>query len=122
MTEQDWLTATDPGPMLEVLRGNASNRKLRLFAVACWYRVWSLLTDPRCRRAVEVAERFADWKCHGSELQAYYSASGIYVGRNNVAHSPRSIVTAVDDPYRVAESSAEQARAFATAFADDDAA
>jgi hypothetical protein len=36
MTEADWLTATDTAPMLEFLRttGRASDRKLRLFAVA----------------------------------------------------------------------------------------
>ncbi|HUR53009.1 MAG TPA: hypothetical protein VMZ71_02680, partial [Gemmataceae bacterium] len=35
MMEQDWLAATDPRPMLDFLRGKASERKLRLFAVIC---------------------------------------------------------------------------------------
>lgn len=34
MTETDWLAAIEPGPMLETLRGQASDRKLRLFACA----------------------------------------------------------------------------------------
>jgi hypothetical protein len=35
MTEADWLASTDPTPMLEFLRGKASDRKCRLFAATC---------------------------------------------------------------------------------------
>jgi hypothetical protein len=59
MTEAEWLDCTDPTPMLEFLRGKVSDRKLRLFACACCYKVW-LLLDHRCRKAIESAEGFAD--------------------------------------------------------------
>jgi hypothetical protein len=35
VTEADWDACADPTPMLDFLRGKASDRKLRLFAVAC---------------------------------------------------------------------------------------
>ena len=37
MTEAEWLACETPERMLAYLRGRASERKLRLFAVACCY-------------------------------------------------------------------------------------
>jgi len=41
MTEAEWLMATDPTPMLEFLRGKASDRKLDLLMSAHAHRSWS---------------------------------------------------------------------------------
>jgi hypothetical protein len=61
MTEAEWLACTDPTPMLECLAGKASDRKLRLFAVACSWRVSHLLEgDVYLCRQVEVEEWFAE--------------------------------------------------------------
>jgi hypothetical protein len=69
MTEAEWLTCTDIPPFVEFLRGKASDRKLRLFEVACCRRVWNLLPDDDTRRAVEVAELFADGQASRESLE-----------------------------------------------------
>lgn len=113
MDESEWLSSVDPAAMLSWVtptpsegpeggwqtagvRKRASDRKLRLFAVACARQVWHLLTDdapcqwwghssgsikscPLCnntgrinrsRKAVEVAERLADGEATERERQA----------------------------------------------------
>jgi hypothetical protein len=75
MTEARWLAWTDPRPMLEYLRGKASDRKMRLFAVAVVRSVWNDIKSPRSRKAVETAERFADGKASRRALdRAYFDA------------------------------------------------
>lgn len=73
MTEEEWLTCEYPGEMLDHLnewvhakkKGRraaeiALARKKRLFCCASCRLVWDSLTEEPARRAIEVAERFAD--------------------------------------------------------------
>jgi hypothetical protein len=93
MTEADWLTCDDPGPMLEHLRGQASARKLRLFAMACDRRIWHLLGDQRSREAVEGAERYADGSVNDEQLRTISGKAasvgigfGVQCSAANAAH------------------------------------
>ncbi|WP_246522923.1 hypothetical protein [Gemmata palustris] len=70
MTEAEWLSATDPAPMLDFLRGKASDRKLRLFTVGCCRRLWRYLDDKHWRPALEAAEQCADGELSVEELSA----------------------------------------------------
>jgi hypothetical protein len=72
MTEQEWMDCTDLEKMLGVPEGKTSDRKLRLFAVACCRRVWHLIRAEYHRRTVEVAERFADGLATREELVDSY--------------------------------------------------
>jgi hypothetical protein len=72
MTEAEWNSCTDPQSMLRFLLegGHASDRKLRLFAVACCRKVWHLLATKECRQGVELSERVADEPTYRTELAA----------------------------------------------------
>jgi hypothetical protein len=58
-----WLVST----------GQASDRKLRLFAVGCCRRIWDVLEFGTGRDAVEVADRFADGRASLALLQTAHA-------------------------------------------------
>lgn len=68
MTKSEWQACPDPLPMLEFLKGKASKRKLRLFAVACCRQGWRRLANSYLRVAVETAEEYADNRASLEEL------------------------------------------------------
>jgi hypothetical protein len=69
MTESEWLACDDPRHMLEFREGKVSERRLRLFAVACCFRISHLLTDGYCLQFVDIGERFADRLATEDELE-----------------------------------------------------
>lgn len=72
MTETEWLECTDPKPMLEFLRDKASDRKLRLFAIACVLPLLHRISHEPGLEAVEVSERYADGLATEAELELSY--------------------------------------------------
>jgi hypothetical protein len=90
MTEAEWLKCDDPTVMLEFLRGKVSDRKLRLFAVACCRRISFLLPDETCRQGVEVAERCADGHVSEEEQASVWSA--VFASWENVGDGYASLI------------------------------
>jgi hypothetical protein len=83
MTEAEWLACTesvDPevtrDAMMDEIRGKASVRKRRLFTCACCRAIFPAFAGERSRKAVEVAERFADGEATGWELEQAQAAAG----------------------------------------------
>ncbi|MCE9562924.1 MAG: hypothetical protein K8U57_12845 [Planctomycetes bacterium] len=75
MTEADWETATDPNAMLQFLKGRTGDRKIRLIACGVARCVWDAMPADSSRRAVEVAEQFADRLATQEELHGAYRAA-----------------------------------------------
>jgi hypothetical protein len=69
MTEAEWLAATDPEPKLDLVEGNASERKLRLSYVAAIRASWAEINLPDYFSSVEVAELFAEGSISEVKLQ-----------------------------------------------------
>lgn len=64
----DWITCADPEPMFDCLGQSVSTRKLRLFGIACYRRVWDLLTYQDCRRAILLIERLVEGEADPEEV------------------------------------------------------
>jgi hypothetical protein len=71
--------------LLDYLKGQATERKLRLFAAACARRLWPLLEE-RVRQGVELAERVADGEVPADRLAAGLRAarSGMIAARKQL--------------------------------------
>jgi hypothetical protein len=108
VTEAEWLASDDVGGMVGWLRQRGpalwkrGNRKFRLFNCACCRRIWSLLPEEQYRKAVEVAEEFAD---------GLVSEDDLSVARN-AAEDAVSIITKQQGSY-----SAEGYAAYAAIYA-----
>ena len=72
MTEAEWVACNDPEKMLVQVKGLASDRKLRLFSVACHRRVAHLCHDVRSRSCADVEELYADGRATANELRLAY--------------------------------------------------
>lgn len=70
VSEAEWLACNDTAAMLGWLRQQrTSERKLRLFCVACCHHSLQCMVDNQGRKAVEVAELYADGVATEEELR-----------------------------------------------------
>jgi hypothetical protein len=86
MTEAEWNGCTDPTPMLEWL-GNgsvATDRKFRLLAFACCFRIWHLLPDEGKQVAL-AAESYAEGRAARHERDAAVAAFRRMHGRYSIS-------------------------------------
>ena len=75
ITEAQWLAAGPWGPLCGAVQRRENARKMRLFGCACCRRLGGLLTDPRSRAAVEVAEQFAEGAVNRAALDGARAAA-----------------------------------------------
>lgn len=81
MTEVEWIECTDPSPMLECLRGRASDRKLRLIACGCCRTACRLLAHPSSLEALLASEEYADGRADEEDMKrARRAAAGVARG------------------------------------------
>lgn len=93
MTEAEWLSCVVPNKLLAFLKGNISERKLRLLAVACCRRIWHLLNPDVGRPGIELIEQFADSEATQEDLAKVFRSTHRYgdeVYRNHLRLSPPS--------------------------------
>src|SRR5436305_1514531 len=60
MTETTWKRGHDRREMLQFLHDRVSERKFRLFAIACCRRQWDLFPPVPHRQVIKAAEQLAD--------------------------------------------------------------
>jgi len=71
MNDSEWDTCSDPSKLLKCLRGmgKVSERKLRLFAIACCQFLLSEQPDGLLRHGIETAERYAEGRSSKAALK-----------------------------------------------------
>jgi len=88
MTEAEWLACADPKPMMTHLARPTTDRKLRLFAVACCRRVWHRIPDPLSRWGVETLEMLVEGLATEADLRLAHAEAE--AARRNLSQTGRS--------------------------------
>jgi hypothetical protein len=79
VTDAEWDACADPRPTLESLPGRATDRKQRLFGVACCRRLWRLRHAEPYQRTVVVAEQFAEGATRVQAVRAAHRVAAAWI-------------------------------------------
>jgi hypothetical protein len=114
-----WQRATNGVTLLQRVRAQASDRKLRLFACACCRTLWNAL-DEAGRHAVETAERYADGRADAEQLRLAWARTGAFTCESLVCcpRSPYPLQLLIEDcnNFRVSEAAALVREVFGNPF------
>src|SRR5581483_1585074 len=101
---------TDPAPMLDWLRqsGRLSERKARLYVVACCHRIAHLIPVEPSRQVIVVAEHFADGladrtaleKCIEESMRAWDAYTSQVHQAHGFRHYERPLHSAISRVFR----------------------
>ncbi len=102
----DWLvwTATRPGVFPDAVLRKLACRFIRETPLSDGSKIWDLLTDERSRKAVEVAESYADGKATYEELEAADAAAAR--AADAAAYAAAARAAAYDAAYAAVRASA----------------
>jgi hypothetical protein len=125
--KHDWLvwTATRPGVFSDSVLRKLACRFIRETPLHDGRKVWDLLTDESSRKAVEVAEAYADGKATSEDMDAAYATAYAAARAADAAARDAAYAAARDAAYAVAFAAADAAArdaAYAAAYAAADAA
>jgi hypothetical protein len=119
MAKKDWQTCTDPVRMIRAFRNQASERRLRLLVCGLARKAWNGPADDRSRKAVEVAELFADGEATPRELSSARNGAGkaYAVATFNTRVGAELAYLSTQVATNVTEASSRKAIRFAAQFA-----
>jgi hypothetical protein len=85
MTEAEWLACGSWWQLSQAAPSRLTRRKFRLFLVACCRPFWVRMSDARCRRALEIAELYADEAASPEDMKAA-GAAVVFRNKHSVAY------------------------------------
>jgi hypothetical protein len=101
MTEAEWFGCDDPRPLLELMRGRVSDRKLVLFIRACCRRRWGPAADDATRAALALLDHFTEaGPAQRAATHVYTPAGGVVLDCGASEPVARLEVPAQIDPPR----------------------